>query len=406
MSDLDVSQLISVEEAQRIIDAAAVRPRVERAPLRDAVGRVLAEALSADRDYPPFDRALMDGYAVRSTDAAYGATLRVIGEIAAGRPVELSIAAGEAAAIMTGAPMPSGADAVIPIERCEPTADGRTVRLLAPATPGLNVTPRGADVPIGATLLEPGAILGPAQVAVAATVGAATIPCHARPRCALLATGDELAPPGAAPRPWEIRNSNNDMLRALLVRLGGDVVDDAVAPDEPAGVRAAIDSAAQRCDVLFVSGGMSMGKYDFVPVALRESGFELRITRLRIRPGKPFVFAVRPNDGKVAFGLPGNPVSAFVCTLRLASRLIRRMTARGPEPTWILAPLARPLATANGPREFYQPASWDGARVTPLEWKGSADVFTLARANVLLVRPENDPAHPSDAMATLLEIPS
>jgi molybdopterin molybdotransferase len=406
MSDLDVSQLISVKDAERIIDAAVVRPRVERVPLRDAVGRVLAETLSADRDYPPFDRAQMDGYAVRSTEAAAGVALRVRGEIAAGRPVELSIGAGEAAAIMTGAPMPDGADAVIPIERCEPSADGGTVRLLVPAKPGLNVTPRGGDVPRGATLLEPGAMLGPAQVAVAATVGAATIVCHARPRCALLATGDELAPLGVAPQTWQIRNSNNDMLRTLLVRLGGEVVDNALAPDDPVGVRAAIDSAAQRGDVLFVSGGMSMGKYDFVPQALRAAGFELRITKLRIRPGKPFVFAFRPRDGKFAFGLPGNPVSAFVCTLRLASRLIRRMIGRGLEPVWIHAPLARPLATANGPREFYQPAWWDGARVTPLEWNGSADVFTLARANVLLVRPENDPAHPSDAMARLLEIPS
>lgn len=404
MADLEVSSLISVAEAARIVDGVEVHPNIEAVSTEKALGRVLASAILADRDYPPFDRALMDGFALRAADAPeVGATLRVIGEVAAGHRPTLSVGPGEAAAIMTGAPMPDSADAVVPVERTD-LLDGR-VRLHDPVKAGQSVTRRGTEARCGAILLEPGTRLGPAQLAVAATVGTELIDCFARPRCAILATGDELAGAGDSLQPWQIRNSNTPMLAALIERVGGDVLMRDIAADDLARTCQAIEHAAERADVVLISGGMSMGRYDFVPQALGDLGFEALVTKVRIRPGKPFVFAIRHRDEKFVFGLPGNPVSAFVCTVRLAARLIRRLSGLDPEPRWIEATLTAALP-ANGPRELYQPVEWDGASVGPLAWKGSGDQFTLARANALLVRPEHDPPRSAGQTVRLLEIPS
>ncbi len=192
------------------------------------------------------------------------------------------------------------------------------------------------------------------------------------------------------------------MLVSLLKRLACDVTDLGVVEDEPARVRDAL-AAGMRFDVLFVTGGMSMGAYDYVPRMLQELGADLKITKLRIKPGKPFVFAEK--DGRFVFGLPGNPVSGFVCIIRLAARLLARLGGANPEPRWLTAPLLSALP-ANGPREFYQPALLNDAGVAPLGWKGSADVYTLAMANALLVRVENEPAKMIGSDARVLELPT
>jgi molybdopterin molybdotransferase len=268
-------------------------------------------------------------------------------------------------------------------------------------TPGRFIARRGSDVRAGEVVLEAGVRMGPAQLAVAASVGAHRVRCCAKPRAAVATTGDELVPADREPGAAQIRDSNNLMLTSMLKRMGCDVSELGIIPDDPRQVRDALERALQ-FDVTFVSGGMSMGEYDYVPRILKELGVDLRITKLRIKPGKPFVFGVLGD--KYVFGLPGNPVSGFVCTARLASRLVTRLAGSVVHERWIETALTDPLP-ANGPREFYQPAIFmEDGRVRPLSWKGSADVFTLSRANALLVRGENEPALSAGARVRVFEI--
>lgn len=446
MTEPDVGKLMSVREAIDVIDRTEVRPRVVRVPLGEADGMHLAADVAADRDYPPFAKSLMDGYAVRTADVAgkSAAELRVIGELAAGTMPNRGILPGEAIAIMTGAPLPPGADGVVPVEDVERRADA-VVRILRPGQPARYVASRGADCVRGAVVLKRGAAIGPQQVAVLATVGAMEVEVYDRPSVAVLSTGDELAEAGAVPEGAKIRNSNGPMLVALLKRLGCRVTDLGQCRDHPDTLRAKLGEGLG-FDALFVTGGMSMGAHDYVPRLLVELGVELRVTKLRIKPGKPFVFGVgkrsdfrvqssggsdqgsgstasasglnselRPlNSPPCVFGLPGNPVSAFVCTVRLASRLLDRMAGGQIRENWQTGRLEVGMVP-NGPREFYQPviryvaagrnsAQSVLASIRPLTWKGSADLFTLAAANALLVRPDNEPALPLGTVVKVLEI--
>lgn len=401
MSEPDVSQLLSVAEAIAIIDAVEVTPRVVEVPLDRADGFRLAREIVADRDYPPFDKSLMDGYAVRCADVATTPVeLRVAGEIAAGSEAARGLAPQEAIAIMTGAPLPDGADGVVPVEDTERVGD--RVRIHRGTSPGRFIAKTGSDVRAGAVVLEKGTMLGPAQLAVAASVGAARVSAFAKPQVAILATGDELVPFDQPPSGAQIRNSNSIMLVALLRRLRCDVTDLGNVRDDPKLVRDALQNG-MTFDVLFVTGGMSMGQYDYVPRTLIELGADLKITKLRIKPGKPFVFATHGTPMRYVFGLPGNPVSGFVCTVRLASRLLARLSGGIAQERLVDAKLANPLA-ANGPREFYQPVFLDAGMVTPLQWKSSADIYSLARANALLARAENESALAAGASVRVIEL--
>jgi molybdopterin molybdotransferase len=258
---------------------------------------------------------------------------------------------------------------------------------------------------------------------------------YARPQVAVLSTGDELVQVHETPGPTQIRNSNNAMLAALLRKLGCEVTDLGTARDSPEAITGAMEAGLRDHDVVFVTGGMSMGTHDYVPAVISNLKFEIRISKLRIKPGKPFVFAVKAGAGFVArgsghadeavaesggerpqyiFGLPGNPVSGFVSTLRLASRLIARLGGGEAREKWIAGKIDVGLGP-NGPREFYQPVVWsqpqggtsarnEFATVSPLTWKGSADLFTLAVANGLLVRSENEPALARGTLVRVLEI--
>jgi molybdopterin molybdotransferase len=391
MAELPVNQLLTVAQAIAIIDATPVHLRATGIPLNQGLGLRLAADVLADRDDPPFDKSLMDGYAVRCGGSA---TLRIVGNIAAGATAQRGIVPGEAMAIMTGAPLPAGADAVVPIEQT--SRDGDSVRLDTVPAPGQSIAPQASDCAAGAIVLRRGTVLGPAQIAVAAAMGAATVEVFARPRVAVLGTGNEIVAFDQHPGSAQIRNSNSPMLLALLAQLGCEVHDLDIVADEPGLIRAKLEEG-MNFDVLFVTGGMSMGEYDYVPRLLAEMGVELRICKLRIKPGKPFVFGVRgaphvhaglPLADKFVFGLPGNPVSGYVCTLRLASRLVARMSGGKPAQP-LTATLRHPLPK-NGPREFYQPAILNSENeIAPLSWKGSADIYTLAAGNALIIREEN-----------------
>jgi molybdopterin molybdotransferase len=299
------------------------------------------------------------------------------------------------------------------------------VRISGTSKAGKYIAKSGSDAPAGQVVMKAGTLLEAAGLAAAASIGAARVKVFAAPRVGIFATGDEIVPFDSAPGPAEIRNSNNIMMAALLKRMGCRVIDLGIIPDKPELIRTALLKALM-LDSAVISGGMSMGRYDYVPAILKELGAELKISKLRIKPGKPFIFStvdrkltatkkmpgdpniVGPTDGVCqVFGIPGNPVSGFVCLLRLASRLFARMNGAAPVERWISGKLITPL-DANGPREFYQPVLLERAAndllVRPLPWKGSADLFTLASAQGLLVRPENQPALAAGAAVNVMEL--
>jgi molybdopterin molybdotransferase len=346
-----------------------------------------------------------------------------VGEVAAGQSSSRELGSGEAMAIMTGAPIPGGADCVVPVE--ETSRAGDVVRVSGASKTGKYIARSGSDAPAGQVVLRAGIVLEAAGLAAAASVGAARVKVFAAPRVGIFATGDEIVPFDVAPGAAEIRNSNNIMMSALLKRMGCRVVDLGIIPDKPELIRSALIKAMM-LDAAVISGGMSMGRYDYVPAILKELGAELKISKLRIKPGKPFIFSsvdrattagrkmkgdpniVGPSDGVCqVFGLPGNPVSGFVCLLRLASRLFARMGGGTPVERWMNGKLATPLE-ANGPREFYQPVMLERSGgeliVKPLPWKGSADLFTLAGAQGLMVRAENEPALAQGHQVKLMEL--
>ena len=388
-----MDDLMSVDDAAATVDARAApfAPRVESVALTDAAGRRSAGDVRADRDYPPFDKSLLDGYAVAAGQAA--GEFEVIGELPAGRVWDGPAVGGRrVVSIMTGAPMPRGNGplAVVPVERSGPAGLGRVRLDDVPAT-AAGVSRRGSDRPAGALLIERGTILGPHHVAALASVGLARVGVYERPRCVVLSTGDEIVAVDETPGPAQVRDANAPMLVALLQRLGCDATDAGRVADEPQATRDALQQALNSpADAVFVSGGVSMGDRDFVPRCLIELGVQLHVTKLRVKPGKPFVFGTLGR--KAVFALPGNPVSAYACTLLLAARWLARLSggdAGECDARFVTRPLANDLP-ANGPRQFYQPAVFEDEAVRPLAWRGSADVFTLAQAHALIERPAGD----------------
>ena len=405
MTEPDVRGHINVAQAISIVDSVAAPMRVATLDADACLARRLATPVVADRDLPPFDKSLMDGYAVRSGDLAGGvATLQVVGTIAAGSGGTFDLEPGQCAAIMTVVPMPAGADCVVPVESSKLSPDGNRVQLSGPAKAGEFVAPRGCDARAGQIVLQRGQMIGPAQLAAAASVGATRLEVFIPPSAGILITGDEIVAPDRTPLPHQIRDANGPMLAALVGQLGAIVESRQHVDDDPRRIRDALVTGL-RHDVLFVSGGMSMGQHDHVPRLLAELGVRILITKLRIKPGKPFIFGAyeQPDRTHFVFGLPGNPVSGFVCTLRLASRLLTRLSGGTPPNQLARSRLSDPLP-ANGPREFYQPAILDGLVIRPLNWRGSADVFTLAQANSLIVRPENHPALAAGAEVEFIAI--
>jgi molybdopterin molybdotransferase len=391
--------MLTFIEARRIVVEQVGKhrrvPGIERVELARAAGRVLAELVSADRDYPPFDRSTRDGYAVRSADVRQTpAELRVLGEVRAGSAFPGTIGTGECVSIMTGAPVPSGADAVVMVEHSSPAGGGR-VRIERAAETGANIVPRGSEAPAGATILTPGKQIGYAETALLASVGCGQVPVFLEPRVAILPTGDEIVEVGCAPGPFQIRNSNSRSLEVQVTRAGGRAWPLGIAPDEPARLRALIEEGLAS-ELLLLSGGVSMGKYDLVKQVLTELGAEFYFDAVAIQPGRPLVFGRA--RGAFFFGLPGNPLSTMV-TFELFGRAALEILS-GCEVSPLVFPRAR-LAEAvrhqTGLTRFLPAVMEPGegprgcldSVVRRLPWQGSGDIATLTRANCFLVVPDD-----------------
>ena len=402
--------MLTVEEARSLVLGYARAPSPRRVPLADALGLALAEPIASDLDLPPFDKALVDGYAVRASDCEGDGPHRLaIGEeVVAGMVATRALAPGEAASIMTGAPLPIGADAAVMHEktRIEP---GGELMILTTVNPGDGRLTRGRELRRGQTLFEPPVILDAAKLGVLASVGKWEVLVRPRPRVAIVPTGDELVAIDAAPGPGQIRETNSVVLAGMVRRLGGEAVVFPVAPDDAKRLEAAIAQAlSDRPDVLLLCGGVSAGKRDLVPASLSACGVETIFHKVRVKPGKPVLFGVRAEaDGAatLAFGLPGNPVGAIVGFLLLvAPSLVPGFADRRED-----AELTE-VFPHRGDRETYHPASLetgdDGTlRATPLKWAGSADLYTAARADGFIRFPIGDRDHRAGDRVAILRYP-
>jgi molybdopterin molybdotransferase len=383
-----------VEEQAALIRAGALAGATESLDLLWAGGHVLAEPVSADRDLPPFPRSTRDGYAVRSADLVQlPATLDVIGEIKAGEnldKVPSITSSGQAAAIMTGAPVPAGADAVVMVEYSSHNISqhGNRVEITRSVAAGENIVPRGAEARKGAPLLERGLRLDAAAIALAASVGKSRLLVYKRPFVAVLTTGDEIVAVDTIPGPTQIRNSNSYSLAAQIRRAGGESVLLPVAPDELQALRRLIEQGLQS-DLLLMTGGVSMGRYDLVEQALSELHAEFFFTGAKIQPGRPVVFG--KCGSTYFFGLPGNPVSTMVTFELFARPLIEALAGQSPsQRTFLHARLKNEISFKPGLKRFL-PAILSGefehAEVELVPWQGSGDVAAIARANCFIVVP-------------------
>lgn len=401
--------MIPVPEAIRIIEQQTTRLPFETVALAGALRRVLAEEAIADSDLPPFDRAQMDGYAVRASDTRNApVSLRVVGEAAAGRGWHKRLHAGEAVRIMTGAPVPEGADSVQKVEVTRELTGEGSVLIDEPTRPGQFIVERASEVTKGAGVLQAGEEINAAMMAALASFGYARVRVGSRPRVAVLATGTELVPVNEQPGADQIRDSNSFSLGAYAELAGARVERLPLAGDEVEVLQHEIEAAAQRSDALILSGGVSMGIYDFTKMALRSLGAEIFFERVALRPGKPTVFARLGSC--LVFGLPGNPVSVSV-TFNLFARTALRAMQGCTEPAMVegWAVLARNVK-GSAERASYLPArlqtNEDGQLMAePLKWGGSSDFVAFARATALVIVPAGVAAFEAGTRVRFVRLP-
>lgn len=395
--------MIPVAEARRRILALVPDMTSEEVSLLEAFGRVLAAPVIAQRAQPPFPSSAMDGYAVRAAEARAGAKLQVTGESAAGARFDGAVGPGQAVRIFTGAPVPEGADTVLIQENA--ARDGDMLTPTEGVAEGANIRPKGIDFDNFDELLSAPRRLTSEDLALAAAANSPTLSVRRRPRVALMATGDELVPPGDSPGPDQIIASNGYGLAPLLEHAGASTMLAPIARDDPVSLRAAL-AAAEGADLLVTMGGASVGDHDIVADVLGEAGLTLDFHKIAMRPGKPLM------AGKIGdmamIGLPGNPVSAMVCgRLFLVPAVERMLGLPGGAPVTEAATLTEDLG-ANGPREHYMRVrvshSADGLICSPFSSQDSSRLRILASSNALAVRPPNDPPRPAGARIDILRL--
>lgn len=397
--------VLSFEEARRTVEEHAGRlpaPESECVSLEQGGGRVLAQEIVADRDFPPFRRSARDGFAVRAADLkTLPARLRVVGEIRAGGPDHrIQLGTGEAAAIMTGAPAPDGADAVVMVEYTSRVGD--SVEVSRGVGGGENIVPTGSEARQGDKLALPGARVDAAVIALAASVGLTEFKVYRRPRVAILATGDEIIAVSAKPGANQIRNSNTHSLAEQVRRAGGEPVCLPAAPDEKGRLRLLVEEGSHS-DLLLLSGGVSVGQYDLVEQVLGELGAEFFFAGARIQPGKPIVFG---KCGSYFFGLPGNPISTMVTFELFVRPLLERLGgATETRLRFLHARLKAAIKTKTGLKRFLPgvlTGEFENCEVALVPWQGSGDVAAVARSNCYVVVPPDRDEIPAGEWVALL----
>lgn len=406
--------MVPVEDVQALVMAACPPLTPVVRPLREALGCVLAADITSPEMVPPFDNTAVDGYAVRAADTAGAPVeLEVVGTLAAGAAADTPVGPGQALRIMTGAPMPEGADAVVMVEDSEPSGEssggGRTVRLLRTVAAGDAVRRVGDDVVEGEVVLTAGTVVRPAHLGVLASIGVLDVPVHPRARVGVISTGDELVEGGAPLRPGQIRESNRPMLLGLVEQAGAEAVDLGLVRDDEAAIAAAIEQAAATCDAVVTSGGVSMGDFDVVKLVLDRIG-RMQWLQVAIKPAKPFAFGLLAagGGGTPLFGLPGNPVSSMVSFELFARPALRQLMGhRHPGRPEVLAVAdeglrRRPDAKVHFVRVHGAFGPDGRLHVRSTGAQGSHQLASTATANGLAVLPDGDGASPGSDVRVLL----
>lgn len=385
--------MLSVAEALKFLREQVPTPSREGVGIENAYRRVLAEDVASDIDLPPFHRSMMDGYAVRSGE---GEGLLVVEEIPAGKMPAREVGAGECSKIMTGAPLPAGADAVQQVEKTR--REGDRVHLLEPVDPGKNVAKKGEDLKVGDRVLSSGKILLPAEVGILATVGKTSLSVFRRPSVAILVTGDEIVEPGEPCSGARIRNANGPFLRAQCEALGLETSYLGIARDREEALRERIRDGLKK-DVLIITGGVSAGDWDLVIPCLKLEGVSHQFHKVAVKPGKPLYFGTRGRTR--IFGLPGNPVSSFV-SFEVFLRPFLGWMMGGDLSRPRMSVSLRGTIARKADRERYLPGAFDGATVTAVRWNGSGDLSGMAGANCLINIPVGTMYRDGDLVDILL----
>ena len=382
--------MIPMEEAIRIVLAHTPSIDLVSVDLMDALGRTLAEDIQSDLNMPPFHKAAMDGYAVVGADIQtasreHPAVLDVVEEIPAGKVPTVPVSSGKAARIMTGAPVPEGADTVVMVE--ETVTEGDRVKVLEVTEVGRHIAWLGEDVQEGDVVLKAGTLVRPPEIGILAAMGTVRGPVYRQPVVGVVSTGSEIVEPGQVPRAGQIRNSNAYSMMAQVQEIGARACYMGIADDNEAELNRVISQGLDTCDIVLLSGGVSAGVYDLVQVAMRECGVEVLFDRIQMKPGKPLTFGVRGT--KLIFGLPGNPVSTVVGLELMVRPALRKMQQmENLHRPVVKGVLDEPFRQTPGRRQYVPAWSEERAGVWHSRWvghHGSADLFSLSRANSLFV---------------------
>lgn len=366
--------MISFEEALSIVESVDVLPIIESIPMMESVGRILSEHVYSDVDMPPFDKAAVDGFACRKSDLP--GPLELIETIAAGVAPKRRVLSMQCSKIMTGAIVPIGADCIIMVEHTRINENGTIVFLKQ--TTGNNIAYKSEDVKKGQLVIKKGTIIKPQHIAILASVGCILPKVYRIPVIGILTTGDELVEPDMVPKEAQIRNSNAYQLMAQAGAIGAKIIYGGIVPDDIGETSVIISDTVRKCDVLLITGGVSLGDYDHVPGVIESLGFDIKFRHMAVQPGKPTLFATK--EGKYVFGLPGNPVSSFVQFELTVKPLLYRIMGTKYDPRVVTLPMAMNYTRKRTDRKSFIPVKYSLGKIEPLEYHGSAHIHSFEQA--------------------------